>query len=44
MHELEDEAIAEHATYQYSAFKQQPAKLKKDIKLMRLKFAQCRRA
>ena len=43
LHELEDEAIAKHATYQPRWFKQQAAKLKKDIKLMRLKFAQCKR-
>jgi len=43
LHELEDEAIARHATHQPLWFKSQAAQLKKNIQLMRSKFAQCKR-
>tara|TARA_B110000977_G_C11090564_1_gene496693 strand:+ start:5784 stop:6812 length:1029 start_codon:yes stop_codon:yes gene_type:complete len=43
LHELEDEAVARHATYQPRWFKLQAQQLKKDLKLMRLKFKQLKR-
>lgn len=42
LYELEDEAVSRHATYQPKHFKLQALALKKDLRLIRAKFAQLR--
>lgn len=42
LHELEDEAVARHATYQPAYVRLKEAELKKEIELMRRKFKQLR--
>ena len=43
LHELEDEAVARHATYQPAYVRLKEAELKKEIALLRRKFQQLRR-